>query len=76
MRVWGDPGGSGGSYKHIWKIFYRGLFEIGTPGTPRGPKGPNFIFQKFSPEKLLGYTLPGLGVVMVKSDFEAKNCHS
>ena len=52
MMVWGDPGGSGGSEKIIWKIFYHANFEIGTPGTPRG--WPNIFFEKCSQEKLLG----------------------
>ena len=34
----------------IWKIFYRGNREIGTPGTPGGS-------QKFSLEKLFGYMI-------------------
>ena len=55
MRVWGDPGGSGGSEKHIWKIFYRALFEIGTLGTLRGVPRDQIFFEKFSMEKLLGY---------------------
>ena len=36
LKVWGGPGGSGGSEKHIWKIFYRG-----------DPKGPKFLFEKY-----------------------------
>ena len=48
MRVWGDPGGSGGSENHIWQIFYRAVFEIGTPGTPRGvPRDHNFFLNNF-----------------------------
>ena len=39
------PGGSGGSEKHIWKIFYRGDPKIGTPGTPRrGSHGAKIFF--------------------------------
>ena len=53
MRVWGDPGGSGGSEKHIWKIFYRALFEIGTPGTPRGSQGTKFYFSKIFSGKVI-----------------------
>ena len=42
--------------KHIWKIFYRGDPEIGTPGTPRRvPWDQNFFFEKFSLKKLFGY---------------------
>ena len=57
MRVWGVPGGSGGSENHIWKIFYPADSEIGTPGTPRGvgPKGPKIFFEKFSQEKFSRY---------------------
>ena len=55
IRVWGDPGGSGGSENHVWKIFYRALFEIGTPGTPRGVLRNQNFFKKNSWEKLLGY---------------------
>ena len=48
MRVWGDPGGSGGSENHIWKIFYRADSEIGTPGTPRGvPRDQIFFLKNF-----------------------------
>ena len=46
LKVWGGPGGSGGSEKHIWKIFYRGDPEIGTPGTPRGSHGTKFFLKK------------------------------
>ena len=42
----GGPGGSEGSEKHIWKIFYRGDPKIGTPGTPQGSKGTKKIFGK------------------------------
>ena len=56
MRVWGYPGGLGGSEKHIWKIFYHADFEIGIPGTPRGSERDQIFFKKkFSQEKLLGY---------------------
>ena len=49
MRVWGDPGGSGGSEKHIWKIFYGGDPKIGTLGTPIGvPRDHIFFGKKFS----------------------------
>ena len=44
FEVGGVPGGSGGSEKHIWKIFYRGDPEIGTPGTPRWSQGTKKIF--------------------------------
>ena len=55
MRVWGDPGGPGGSEKHIWKIFYRALFEIGTPGTPRGvPRDPKIFLKNFLRKTYLG----------------------
>ena len=57
LKVWGAPGGSGGSEKHIWKIFYRGDPKIGTPGTPRGSHGTKFFFEKFSLEKLIGNML-------------------
>ena len=60
MRVWGDPGGSGGSENHIWKIFYRALFEIGTPGIPRGVPRDQIFFEKFSWEKLFGPEGPTL----------------
>ena len=30
LKVWGGPGGSEGSEKHIWKIFYQGDPEIRT----------------------------------------------
>ena len=43
-KVGGGPGGSGESEKHIWKIFYRGDPEIGTPGTPRGSQGTKIVF--------------------------------
>ena len=69
MKVGEGPGGSGGSEKHIWKIFYRGDPEIGTKVPHGGPKGPKFLLEKFSFEKLLGYMLAGLGVIVVKSDF-------
>ena len=42
----GGPGGLGGSEKHIWKIFYRGDPEIGTPGTPLGSQGTKIFFLK------------------------------
>ena len=66
LKVWGGPGGSGGSEKHIWKIFYRGDPEIGTPGTPRGSHGTKIFVEKFSLKKLLEFMLAGLGVIMVK----------
>ena len=54
LRVWRDPGGSGGSEKHIWKMFYWGDPEIGTPGG--GYHGTNFFFfEKISLTKLFGY---------------------
>ena len=57
LKVWGGPGGSGGSEKHIWKIFYRGDPEIGTPGTPRGSHGTNFFLKNlFSKSYLDGKT--------------------
>ena len=43
LKIGGGPGGSGGSEKHIWKIFYRGDPEIETPGTPRGSHGAKKI---------------------------------
>ena len=46
LKVGGGPGGSGGSEKHIWKIFYGGDPEIGTPGTPWGSQGTNFFSSK------------------------------
>ena len=55
LKVGEGPGGSGSSEKHIWKIFYQGDLEIGTPGTPPGSQGTKFFFEKFSLEKLLGY---------------------
>ena len=55
MRVWGNPGDPGGSEKLIWKIFYRALFEIGTPGTPRGvPRDPKFFLKNFLRKTYLG----------------------
>ena len=53
MRVWGDPGGPGGSEKHIWKIFYRALFEIGTLGTLRGVLTAHIFFWKFFSGKVI-----------------------
>ena len=48
--------GSGGSEKHIWKIFYRGDPEIGTPGTPRGSHGTKIFHSKnFSPKVIWVY---------------------
>ena len=45
MKVGGGSESSGGSEKHIWKIFYGGDPEIGTPGTPRGlPRDKNHFF--------------------------------
>ena len=44
LKVWESQGGSGGSEKHIWKIFYRGDPKIGTPGTPRGSHGTKIFF--------------------------------
>ena len=55
MRVWGVPGGSGGSENHIWKIFYPDDSEIGTSGTPGGVPRDQFFFEKFSQKKLLRY---------------------
>ena len=53
----GGPGGSEGSEKHIWKIFYRGDPEIVTPGTPRGALGTNFFLKNlFSKSYLVGKT--------------------
>ena len=69
LKVWGGPGGSGGSEKHIRKIFYRGDPEIGTPGTPRGPMGPNFILINLLSKSYLGLFIQVCGVIMVKSDF-------
>ena len=43
-RASGGPGCSGGSEKHIWKIFYGWDSEIGNPGTPGGdPRDKNFF---------------------------------
>ena len=53
MRVWGVPGGSGGSENHILKIFYRADSEIGTPGTPRGVPRDQKFFLKFFSEKVI-----------------------
>ena len=48
--------GKGGSEKCIWKIFYRGLPEIGTPGTLWGPMGPKkFFWKKFSQKVIWVY---------------------
>ena len=47
LKVGGGQRGYGGSEKHIWKIFYGGDTEIGTPGTPWGSQGTNFFPSKF-----------------------------
>ena len=65
--------GQGGSEKCIWKIFYRGHPEIGTPGTPWGLHGTKIFFEKISLKKLSGYMLAGLGVIMGKKLFLPKN---
>ena len=70
LKVWGGPGGSGGSKKHIWKIFYRGDPKIRTPGIPLGsPKGPNFFIQKIYHTKTFRSIQLGLGVLLQKLDF-------
>ena len=53
LKLGGGPGGSGGSEKHIWKIFYGGDREIGTPGTPRGSQGTKKIFWKIFSWKVI-----------------------
>ena len=53
MKAWGGPGGSGGSEKHILKIFYGGDPEIGTPRYPRGVQGTIFCSSKILSEKVI-----------------------
>ena len=45
--------GQGGSEKCIWKIFYRGHPEIGTPGTPWGSHGTKKNFRKNFSQKVI-----------------------
>ena len=43
----GSLGTSGGSEKHIWKIFYGGDPEIGPQVPQGGPKGQKFVLENF-----------------------------
>ena len=74
LKVWGGPGGSGGSEKHIWKIFYRGDPKIGTLGTPWGSHGTKIFFlKKILSKSYLGICRQVWGLLWVKSDFCPKN---
>ena len=77
MKVWGGPGGSGGSEKHTWKIFYRGDPEIGTPGTRRGvPRDQKYFFgKKFLGKVIRAYVARFRGCYGKISDFWPKNGH-